>query len=212
IGRLRNDTVYVFGVDTGKEFREVLDAANRDVGLTFRLSGDGYGPSDHTPFYGKNLPVLFFFTGPHPDYHRPSDTPDKINASGLSRVVQLVAGVLRRLAEGSAPVTFVRVKDSSPPRPSAERGQGYGPYFGLVPEFGQPDDGVRLNGVLAGSPAEKAGLRTGDLIVRFDGRTVRNLEDFVFVLRSKRAGDHVEVVYRRGSEEHTVGAVLGVRP
>ncbi|HYL79460.1 MAG TPA: M28 family peptidase [Candidatus Acidoferrum sp.] len=212
IGRLRNDTLYVFGVDTGKEFREELEAANRDVGLTFRLSGDGYGPSDHTPFYSKNLPVLFFFTGPHPDYHRPSDTPDKINASGLSRVVRLMAGVLRRIAGGSAPVTFVRVERSSPLRPSAERGQGYGPYFGLIPEFGLPDDGVRLNGVLAGSPAEKAGLRTGDLIVRFDGRTVRNLEDFVFVLRGKRAGDEVEVVYRRGTEEHTVGAVLGVRP
>lgn len=212
IGRLRNDTLYVFGVDTGKEFREELEAANRDVGLTFRLSGDGYGPSDHTPFYGKNLSVLFFFTGPHPDYHRPSDTPDKINASGLSRVVRLMAGVLHRVAEGSAPVTFVRVGRSSPPRPSAERGQGYGPYFGLIPEFGQPDDGVRLNGVLAGSPAEKAGLRTGDLIVRFDGRTVRNLEDFVFVLRGKRVGDEVEVVYRRGNAEHTVSAVLGVRP
>lgn len=212
IGRLRNDTLFVFGVDTGKEFRGELEAANRDVGLTFRLSGDGYGPSDHTPFYGKNLPVLFFFTGPHPDYHRPSDTPDKINAAGLSRVVQLMAGVLRRVAEGPAPVTFVRVERSSPPRPSAERGQGYGPFFGSIPEFGQPDDGVRLNGVLAGSPAEKAGLRTGDLIVRFDGRTIRNLEDFVFVLRGKRAGDEVEVIYRRGNEEHTASAVLGVRP
>ncbi|HSB70505.1 MAG TPA: M28 family peptidase [Candidatus Methylomirabilis sp.] len=212
IGRLRSDTLYVFGVDTGKEFREVLDAANRDAGFTFKLSGDGYGPSDHTPFYGKDLPVLFFFTGPHPDYHRPTDTADKINGPGLSRVVGLVAGVLRRVAEGSAPVTFARVERSTPSRPSAARGQGYGPYFGLVPEFGQPDEGVRLNGVLAGSPAEKAGLRAGDLIVRFDGRTVRNLEDLVFVLRGKRAGDLVEVVYRRGDEEHAVSAVLGTRP
>jgi peptidase M28-like protein/PDZ domain-containing protein/PA domain-containing protein len=212
IGRLRNDTVYVFGVDTGKEFREALETANRDVGFTFKLSGDGYGPSDHTPFYGKNLPVLFFFTGPHPDYHRPSDTPEKINAPGLSRVVHLVAGILRRIAEESAPITFARVERASPSQPSAPRGQGYGPYFGLIPEFGQPDDGVRLNGVLAGSPAEQSGLQAGDLIVRFDGRTVRNLEDFVFVLRGKRAGDRVEVVYRRGNEEHTVRAVLAVRP
>ena len=212
IGRLRDDTLYVFGVDTGKEFREVLDAANRDVGLRFKLSGDGYGPSDHSPFYGKDLPVLFFFTGPHPDYHRPTDTVDTLNGPGLSRVVRLVAGVLHRVAEGSAPVTFARVERSTPSRPSAARGQGYGPYFGLVPEFGQPDDGVRLNGVLAGSPAEKAGLRAGDLIVRFDGRAVRNLEDFVFVLRGKRAGDLVEVVYRRGDEEHAASAVLGTRP
>jgi S1-C subfamily serine protease len=81
----------------------------------------------------------------------------------------------------------------------------------MIPEFGQAEDGVKLGGVRAGSPAEKAGLKPGDLIVRFDGKVVRNLEDFVFVLRGKRAGDRVEVVYRRGSELRTTSAVLEVR-
>ncbi len=210
IGRLRGDRLYVFGVDTGKEFREALQAANRDVGLQFQFSGDGYGPSDHTPFSGKDRPVLFFFTGPHEDYHRPSDTPDKINAPGLARVTRLIAGVLRRIADEDTPVTFVRAT-ASPPSRARGTGTGYGPYFGMIPEFGGLDEGVTLGGVRAGSPAERAGLQSGDLIVRFDGKVVKNLEDFVFILRGKRAGDRVEVVYRRGTEVRSTSAVLETR-
>lgn len=210
IGRLREDRLYVFGADTGREFRGVLEVANRDSALRLRSSGDGYGPSDHTPFYAKDRPVLFFFTGPHEDYHRPSDTPDKINAPGMERVVRLIAGVLREVADGPAPISFARAAPSSPPRARGSGG-GYGPYFGMVPEFGQPEDGVKLGGVRARSPAEKAGLQAGDLIVRFDGKVVRNLEDFAFVLRGKRAGDRVEVVYRRGIELRTTSAVLEAR-
>ncbi len=209
IGRLR-ERLYVFGVDTGKEFREMLETANRDTAIQLRLGGDGYGPSDHTPFYAKDRPVLFFFTGPHEDYHRPSDTPDKIDARGMEQVVRLIAGVLRRLADGPEPVIFARAAPSTPPR-SRGSGAGYGPYFGVIPEFGQPEEGVKLGGVRADSPAEKAGLQAGDLIVRFDGKVVRNLEDFVFVLRGKRAGDRVEVVYRRGTDMRTTSAVLDVR-
>ncbi|MBI2000372.1 MAG: M28 family peptidase [candidate division NC10 bacterium] len=210
IGRLRGDTLYVFGVETGKEFREILEAANREVGLRVRFSGDGYGPSDHTPFSAKDRPVLFFFTGPHEDYHRPSDTPEKINAPGLARVVRLVAGVVRRIGGEESAVTFARAETSSPPR-ARGTGAGYGPYFGMIPEFGGSDEGVRLGGVRTGSPAEKAGLRSGDLILRFDGKVVKNLEDFVFVLRGKRAGDRVEVIYRRGTEVRMTSAVLEAR-
>jgi hypothetical protein len=207
IGRLRQDRLYVFGIDTGRELREEVEAANRDVGLALRFGGDGYGPSDHTPFYAKDRPVLFFFTGPHEDYHRPSDTPEKINAEGLARVVRLIGQVVRHVAEREQPIVFVRAKESVPPRARGSGG-GYGPYFGMIPEFAQTEEGVHLGGVRAGSPAEKAGLRAGDIIVRFDGKPVRNLEDFVFVLRGKRAGDQVEVVFRRGEEVQATSAVL----
>jgi len=210
IGRLRKDRLYVFGVDTGKEFRGLLAAANQGAALDLVFGGDGYGPSDHTPFYAKDRPVLFFFTGPHPDYHRPTDTPDKINAPGLARVVAFIGDVARQLGDGPSPVTFVRVQEAPPPA-ARGGGQGYGPYFGLIPEFGQPDDGVRLGGVRPGSPAEKAGLQAGDLIVRFDGKPVKNLEDFAFILRGKRAGDEVEVVFYRGSDTRSTSAVLGRR-
>jgi hypothetical protein len=207
IGRLRSNRLYVFGVDTGKEFRGLLAAANQGTALDLVFGGDGYGPSDHTPFYAKDRPVLFFFTGPHLDYHRPTDTPDKINAPGLARVVAFIGDVARQLADEASPVTFVRVREAPPPS-ARGGGQGYGPYFGLIPEFGQADEGVHLGGVRPGSPAEKAGLQTGDLIVRFDGKPVKNLEDFTFILRGKRAGDEVEVVFRRGGDTRSTSAVL----
>ncbi|MBI3084185.1 MAG: PDZ domain-containing protein, partial [candidate division NC10 bacterium] len=114
------------------------------------------------------------------------------------------------LVDGDSQVTFVRAGPSSPPRTRGS-GAGYGPYFGMIPEFGGSDEGVRLGGVRTGSPAEKAGLRSGDLILRFDGKVVKNLEDFVFVLRGKRAGDRVEVIYRRGTEVRMTSAVLEAR-
>jgi len=137
IGRLRGETLYVFGVETGKEFREVLEAANREVGLQVRFSGDGYGPSDHTPFSAKDRPVLFFFTGPHEDYHRPSDTPEKINAPGLARVVRLVAGVLRQLADGDGRVTFVRAGPSPRPGGAVAVPAGPGPGHDAGPADGR---------------------------------------------------------------------------
>ncbi len=116
----------------------------------------------------------------------------------------------RRIADEDAPVIFVRAP-ASPPSQARGTGTGYGPYFGMIPEFGGPEVGVTLGGVRAGSPAERAGLQSGDLIVRFDGKVVKNLEDFVFILRGKRAGDRVEVVYRRGTEVRSASAVLEAR-
>src|SRR5690606_20485076 len=140
-----------------------------------------------TPFYAKERPVLMFYTGPHADYHRPSDTPDKINAKGMQTVVRLIFRVTAALAQRTEPLTFVRTK-GEPPR-VRERGAGYGAYFGSVPDFSESAiPGVRLTGVRPESPAEKAGLRAGDVIVAFAGVTIRNLEDLVFALRSKRAG------------------------
>ncbi len=198
IGRLKNRTLYAFGVKTGKELGDILERTNRGLDLKLRLGGDGYGPSDHTSFYVRGVPVLFFFTGPHTDYHRPSDTFDKINAGGLAKVTQMVYRVVTDLANRAEPVTFVQVKEPSP----ARRGRGYGAYFGSIPDFGaQEQEGVRLSGVHPGSPAEKAGLQGGDTIVKMAGVGIKNLHDFVYVLRSKRAGDTVEVVFLRNGRE-----------
>jgi len=198
IGRLRNRTLYVFGVKTGKEFSGVLEGVNRDHGLTLKLGASGYGPSDHTSFYARKVPVIFFFTGPHADYHRPSDTVDKINGEGLADVTRLVYQVTDRLANRSEPVTYVEVKEPPP----TGGGRGYGAYFGSIPDFGsQEEQGVRLSGVRPGSPAEKAGLEGGDILVQMAGVRIKNLHDLVFVLRSKRAGDKVEVVFLRNGQE-----------
>jgi aminopeptidase YwaD len=210
IGRLQHGRLYVAGVDTATAFRAILQEAAQGLGLTLQFSGDGYGPSDHTPFYANGRPVLMFFTGPHADYHRPSDTPEKINAEGLATVVKLVFETAAALAHRPEPLTFVRTKGE--PSATRERGVGYGAYFGSIPDFSEsPSPGVRLAGVRPDSPAEKAGLQAGDTIVAFAGVTVRSLDDLVFALRSKRAGERVEVIYQRDGQTQQAEATLEVR-
>jgi Peptidase family M28/PDZ domain len=209
IGRLRDDKIYIMGVDTAAEFRPLVAEAVAGSGLQASITGDGYGPSDHTSFYASGVPVLMFFTGPHEDYHRPSDTADKINAEGLEKVARLVFRVASRLDERAAPLAVVQT-----PAPPSSRGgvSGYGAYFGTIPDFSESEKpGVRITGVRSGSPAEAAGLKAGDVIVKFAGIGIRNLEDFTFALRSKRAGDRVEFTYLRDGSERTGSATLQER-
>jgi aminopeptidase YwaD len=205
VGRLRDRTLYVGGVDGGSGLRELVSA--QAGGLHLALRGDPFGPSDHTAFYAAGRPVLFLFTGAHADYHRPSDTWDRINGAGLAEVTAFAARVVDAAASTAAPPAYVRL--AAPP--SSVRG-GYGPFFGVVPEFGERESGgVRVGDVRAGSPAESAGVRAGDVIVTFAGMTVTTLQDFSFALRSRRPGDRVDVTVRRDGAEHRFHAVLGER-
>ena len=205
VGRLRDRTLYAGGLDSGSGLREAVSA--QAGGLTLALRGDPFGRSDHTAFYSAGRPVLFLFTGAHADYHRPGDTWDKINGPGLAEVTAFAARVVEAVGSMPAPPAYVRV--AAPP--SSVRG-GYGPFFGVVPEFGEREGGgVRVGDVRAGSPAESAGVRAGDVIVTFAGMTVGTLQDFSFALRSRRPGDRVDVVVRRDGAEHRFQAVLGER-
>ncbi len=211
IGRLQNGRLYLSGAQTGEGLEALVRAANAGVGLDLVLRGDGYDPSDHTSFLARDRPVLFFFTGTHADYHRPSDTADKINAAGLRQVLLVARGVMDTLADQPTGLAF-RKAPASPRARARGPGGGYGPYFGSIPDFGGgADEGVRLTGVRQESPAERAGLRTGDTIVRFAGVTVRSLEDLTFALRSRRPGDEVEVTFVRDGTRHTVRTVLEQR-
>ena len=205
VGRLRDRTLYVGGVDGGSGLRELVNA--QAGGLTLALRGDPFGPSDHTAFYAAGRPVLFLFTGAHADYHRPSDTWDRINGAGLAEVTAFAARVVDAAASMPTPPAYVRI--TAPP--ASVRG-GYGPFFGVVPEFGEREGGgVRVGDVRAGSPAESAGVKAGDVIVAFAGMTVNTLQDFSFALRSRRPGDRVDVTVRRDDAEHRFSAVLGER-
>jgi hypothetical protein len=207
VGRLRQRTLYVSGVDSASGLRELVTA--EAGGLTLSLRGDPFGPSDHASFYAAGRPVLFLFTGAHPDYHRPSDTWDRIDAAGLAEVTAFAARVVSAIAALATPPAYARV--GAPPSSTGRRG-GYGPFFGVVPEFGESErPGVRVGGVRAGSPAEKAGVRSGDVIVAFGGLTVRTLEDFTFALRGRRPGDRVEVTVVRDGAESRLQAVLEAR-
>lgn len=209
VGRLRDDKLYVGGADSGAGLRRVMDNAARGLGLKLQLRGDPFAPSDHTVFYSAGRPVLFLFTGAHADYHRPSDTWDKISLPGLTTVISFTARVIAAVAEEPTPPTYVKIER---PARGAGSGSGYGPFFGVIPEFGESDQpGVKISGVRPGSPADRAGVRAGDVIVKFAGITVKTLEDLTFALRGHRPGDRVDVVIVRDGEERPVQAVLEER-
>jgi hypothetical protein len=174
-----------------------------NLDMVGRLDGDKvFGPSDHASFYAKKIPVLHLFTGSHGDYHRPSDTPDKINYDGMVRLADLVTDLVRELATAPERPAYVEVAS-----PMFARG-GDRPYFGSIPDFGKPGGGYAISGVSKDSPAAQGGLRGGDLIVRLGSSAVTNLEDFDSALRKHKAGDTVPVVVRRDGAEVTLQVVL----
>ena len=209
VGRLRDGVVYVGGVDSGDNLRAWITDAARGLALTPELRGDPFGPSDHIAFYAAGVPVVFLFTGAHGDYHRPSDTWDKLNPQGLELVTAFTARIVAAAAGATAAPAYVRAQ----PAPAAEpRRGGYGPVFGVVPDFGESaEPGARISGVRPGSPAEKAGMRAGDIIVQFAGVTVKTLDDLTFALRGQRAGQRVEIVVVRDKQQHRMEAVLEER-
>jgi hypothetical protein len=211
VGRLRDGKLYVAGVDSGTGLRQIVMDAARSLPLTPELRGDPLAPSDHTSFYTASRPVLYLFTGAHDDYHRPGDTWDKVNGAGLETIARFAGRLVTVLASTRTPPMYARIAAPAPEGRTSSR--GYGPVFGIVPDFGsQPGaTGVRVTGVRPASPAEKAGLQTGDVILRLGGREVKTIDDFTFVLRSQRPGDRVEVVVRRGDREERMEAVLEAR-
>lgn len=209
VGRLGEDPLIVYGTGTAAEWDELLTSEADEDGIELRLGEEGFGPSDHTSFYAKDVPVLHFFTNVHGDYHRPSDDWQKIDAEGLERVAGLVADLARRVSDRDASLTLR--EGAGAPRQGGDEGGGYGAYLGTIPDFGPVDRGVRLSGVTAGSPADRAGLREGDVIVGFDGDDVEDLYALTDALRAHATGDTVEITVLRDGEERTTTAVLGSR-
>lgn len=209
VGRPRDNKIYVGGIGTSPNFQEILDKANI-VGLQISASSQGgYGSSDHQSFYIVNVPVLFFFSGLHADYHKPTDTPDKIQNADHARVVNLAFNTAEALAQREDRPTFVRVQE--PQRPVAGGGGGYGAYFGSIPDMGEEVTGVRFADVRDGSPAAKAGLKAGDILIEFAGQQIKNLYDFTYALRAHKPGEEVSVTVLRGQERLTVKVTLGQR-
>lgn len=206
IGRLRDDRVYVSGVGTGAGFTEALEELN-DTGLTLDYSDSGMGASDHMSFNIKEVPVLFFFSGLHGDYHRPTDTAEKIEVDGALKVLALVDSMMERLANQTDAPEYTRVDE---PTPLAGGGGGYGPYFGSIPDFREVE-GVLFADVTSGSPADDSGLAAGDILVEFNGKEIRNLYDFTYALQAEQAGNVVPVSVMRGDERIEVDVALEAR-
>jgi hypothetical protein len=203
LGRLTGDKLIVQGAGTGTGLEPLVDRLVAAHGLTAAKEAGGFGPSDHASFYAKKIPVLHLFTGAHADYHRPTDTAEKINYEGLVRLADLVTELVRGLATAPERPAYVEVAS-----PQFARG-GDRPYFGSIPDFGKPGGGYAISGVAKDSPAARGGLAGGDLIVRVGESAITNLEDFDSALRKHKGGDTVPVVVLRGGQEVSLEVTLG---
>jgi hypothetical protein len=201
IGRIRGGKVYVNGSGTGSTLDELVESIPPPESFKLDLSeATGYGGSDHMSFTVKQVPVLFFFSGLHGDYHKPSDTWDKIDAPDAAKLLGYVAQIATRLANDPERPKFQRVTEPKAPSGSSSSSSGYGPNFGSIPDFDEPPKGVRFADVRDGTPAAKAGLKAGDILIEFDGKDIGNLYDFTYALQAHKPGDLVLVKVLRGSQ------------
>lgn len=193
----------VSGVGTAAQWPELVTARNGNHGLTIATDQGGFGASDHSSFYAAGIPVLFFFTGAHEDYHRPSDDAHRLDYQGMAQVVAFGADLVRAIADLPERPTFQRVAETGP---GGRRNLKV--RTGVIPEFGWEGEGFKISGVAGGSPAERAGLQAGDVVLRFGARQVRNIYDYMYALGDHQPGEEVELLIRRGGETLTVSVTL----
>ena len=199
VGRYRPDKgLVVSGVGTAEAWGDLLDGIETD--LVLRRKADGYGPSDHSSFYEAKIPVLHFFTGNHPDYHRPSDDADRVDAAGIDRIVALADAVVASLAARPRLAYRAMARSKASVR-------GFRVSLGTIPDYAAEVEGVRLSGVRKGGAADRAGLRAGDVIVELAGRRVDNLEAYMAAFATLQPGETYEVVVLRGERRVRLAVV-----
>jgi len=203
VGRLDGDKIVVHGTGTGTGLEPLVDRLVAARGLEAAKEPGGFGPSDHSSFYARKIPVLHLFTGSHADYHRPTDTAEKINYDGMVRIAGLVADIVADLASAPERPAYIEVASKQ-----FARGGGDRPYFGSIPDFGKPGKGYAVTGATKDSPAAKGGLKGGDVIVRLGASAVTGLEDFDSALRKHKGGDTIPVVVLRDGAEVTLQVTL----
>lgn len=203
VGRLLDDKLIVFGTGTSSRWENQLKELNADRKFELSFKPEGFGPSDHSSFYGKKIPVLHFFTGNHPDYHRPSDDWDKLNIDGIRRVVDLLDALVVKTANDPSRPDYLEVKGTAQMGRSGNR-----PYVGTIPDFSSEEPGYSISGAAGGSPADKAGLKAGDRIIKLGPHKVTGLDDFDLALRKCQPGETVEFVAVRDGKEVTLKVTL----
>ncbi len=204
VGRLVDNKLTIFGTGTSPHWNELLDKLGKAAGFDLTKKPEGFGPSDQSSFYAKKIPVLHFFTGNHPDYHRPSDDWEKINVPGIEKVTDLIEEIALDTTNNPKKPEYVAIQSTANPLRDGNR-----PYFGSIPDFGTDKPGYALAGVGPGSPAEKGGLKSGDRIIKINQTKIGNLEDFDLALRKFSAGDVIEVTAARGEQEVKLKITLG---
>ena len=211
VGRLRDHRLTVFGARSGDRLNDLITAGAANLGLEIGQS-DEVERSDHMSFYNKKVPVLHLSTGVHQDYHRPSDTWEKLSIEGMARISDLALLVVLNLANAEKPMNFVSLP-ARPPSGSqrSEEPGAIGVYLGTLPDYGADTQGVRLAAVANDSPAVRAGLREGDVIIKLAGAKIQNIGDLTGALASCKPGDEIEIEVLRMNQPLTLKATLRSR-
>ena len=197
VGRLKDNVLTVYGTGTSPEWTPLIrkhNTGSTSMTDTFAIKPvpDGFGPSDHAQFYGKDIPVLFFFTGTHNDYHKPSDDWDKVNYEGEEKVVRYIYNIANDIQSKTEKPLFAKAQSASPMGGGGDS-RGFTVTLGVIPDYGESGDGMKIGGTRPNGPAEKAGMKAGDLITKFAGKKVLNIYDYMAILGELKAGDVVEV-------------------
>jgi aminopeptidase YwaD len=184
------------GYGTAAQWPSLIEKLNAIRHFKLSTSKGGFGASDHSSFYAADIPVLFLFTGAHEDYHKPTDTANRINYPGMTKVVGFAVDLTRRVADLAQPPKFQKVADEG----VGEERRAFKVRTGVIPDFGFDGPGFKLSGVSGGSPADKAGLQAGDIVVRFGTREIRNIYDYMYALGDHKAGETVILIVKRGDK------------
>ncbi len=207
VGRLRDNKLIMQAVGSSSAWPKLIEKRNVAAGFALTLQNDPYLPTDVTSFYPKRVPVLNFFTGSHDDYHRPTDTADKINYEGIERIAKFAKALATDVANAPERLPFSRVERSD----TGGSRDNLRAYLGSIPDYAQEVVGVKLSGVRGGSPAEKAGLKSGDVIVEFAGQKIKNIYDYTYALDAVKIGQSVKITVTRDGKPTEITATPEAR-
>ncbi len=207
VGRMVDNKLTVQATGTSPVWARILEQANVAAGFDLVLQPDPYQPTDVASFNQASVPSLSFFTSTHTDYHRPGDTPDKINYEDLDRVVDFAAAIVKRIGDSPDAPAFTKVEQ---PTNTAGRA-GLRVFTGTIPDYATDVKGLLLGGVIGGGPAEKAGLQKGDVIIEIAGQTIANIYDYTYALELLKIGEPAKIVYMRGDKQFEAQLVPAAR-
>ena len=195
IGRMKNNQLTIGGIGTAEVFGKIVDNANKNIDLDISKSASGQGPSDHSSFYNKNIPVLFFHTGGHNDYHKPSDDWTKINVEGINRINNLIFNVVYNVDSNQNPPVFKATTN-----PPAQRRMSFSVTFGIMPNYGDSSQGLKVDAVRENGPAYSAGMQDGDIIVKINNKDVSDIYEYMARLGELKPGDIAKVQVLRNNK------------
>lgn len=206
IGRLRKNNLVVLGTGSSPQWHDLLETANADIGLTLKNNDTGFAPSDQSVFYARKTPVLQFFTGVHSEYHTPEDDWQKINADGQVKILNVITNLLWNINNNKLQIAYSSVKGDSADRPTR-----FNVYLGTIPDYSDESEGMKLMGVKENGPAEKAGIKGGDIIIKLGSKSIKNIYDYVYALSEMEANMPTEIVVLREGKQINLNIVAEPR-